>query len=642
MKSSGIGGQAVIEGIMMRNKDKYSIAVRKPDNDIEVTVRDCKVLTEKHKWMGYPIIRGVVSFIDSLVTGISTINYSASFYDDPEEQKKTKADEIGKSLFKDKFESVLMAFTVILSVFIAVGLFMLLPYFVSRLVKGYVASKTLLNFIEGLVRVAIFILYLLVISLMKDIKRTFMYHGAEHKCINCIENGARLTTENVMNSSRYHKRCGTSFLFIVMFISVVFFIFIRVDNTALQIVIRLLLVPVIAGVSYEFIRWAGKNDNGFTMVLSKPGMWLQKLTTREPDEDMVEVAIKAVEEVFDWKAFLEEYYAHSPNPEADMLASEAKLAMDGELLHKGKSTRKIDAQKVAHETAIAETIRAVEQKSASNTDSTVKSASNTDSTVKSASEVKTDADVEVVNAVPEETEKTEVKADEAVSDKDNEEKAEVNAAENAKDDKADGSTPDDKEQPKKSGKSRKKSGKSRKKSGKSGSKNKADIVNTATEGTEKPDDNTDISTSDGKEPESSETQVSVGSLDEEKNSAGADLDNNEEAKADSKAGNEGSVKSDEESLNKSDIESPDTEDDDDELPEGFEIEDEYETVHIEEKAAGGEFAVTSESVAEPEISDDYTVEEVEAGFEIEEMEAEDEDLDISADDVPMFKERDRH
>ncbi len=631
MKSSGIGGQAVIEGIMMRNKDKYSIAVRKPDNDIEVTVRDCKVLTEKYKWMGYPIIRGVVSFIDSLVTGISTINYSASFYDDPEEQKKTKADEIGKSLFKDKFEYVLMAITVILSLFMVFGLFMMHPYFVTILVKGYVASKTLLNFIEGLVRVAIFILYLLVISLMKDIKRTFMYHGAEHKCINCIENGARLTTENVMNSSRYHKRCGTSFLFIVMFISVVFFIFIRVDNTALQIVIRLLLVPVIAGVSYEFIRWAGKNDNGFTMVLSKPGMWLQKLTTREPDEDMVEVAIKAVEEVFDWKAFLEEYYAHSPNPEADMLASEAKLAMDGELLHKGKNTRKIDAQKVAHETAIAETIRAVEQKSASNADSTVKSSS----------EVKTDADVEVVNAAKEEAKKTEAKADEAGADKDNAESAGAKADEIVKDDKADGSTSSDKE-PKKSGKSRKKSGKSRKKSGKSGSENKADIVNTATEGTEKPDDNTDISTSDGKEPESSETQVSVGSLEEEKNSAGADLDNNEEAKADSKAGNEGSVKSDDESLNKSDIESPDTEDDDDELPEGFEIEDEYETVHIEEKAAGGEFAVTSESVVEPEISDDYTVEEVEAGFEIEEIETEDENLDISADDVPLFKERDRH
>lgn len=634
MKPSGIGGQAVIEGIMMRNKDKYSIAVRKPDNDIEVTVRDCKVLTEKHKWMGYPIIRGVVSFIDSLVTGISTINYSASFYDDPEEQKKTKADEIGKSLFKDKFESVLMAFTVILSVFIAVGLFMLLPYFVSRLVKGYVASKTLLNFIEGLVRVAIFILYLLVISLMKDIKRTFMYHGAEHKCINCIENGARLTTENVMNSSRYHKRCGTSFLFIVMFISVVFFIFIRVDNTALQIVIRLLLVPVIAGVSYEFIRWAGKNDNGFTMVLSKPGMWLQKLTTREPDEDMVEVAIKAVEEVFDWKAFLEEYYAHSPNPEADMLASEAKLAMDGELLHKGKSTRKIDAQKVAHETAIAETIRAVEQKSASNTDSTVKSAS----------EAKPEAaNVDIVNAAKEEAKKTEAKADEAGADKDNAESAGTKADEIVKDDKADGSTSSDKE-PKKSGKSRKKSGRSRKKSGKSGSENKADIVNEATEGTEKPDDkvDVDVSSSDGKEPESSETQDSGGSLDEEKKSAGADLDSNEEAEKALKSDDEGSVKSDDESLNKSDIESPDTEDDDDELPEGFEIEDEYETVHIEEKAAGGEFAVTSESVAEPEISDDYTVEEVEAGFEIEEIETEDENLDISADDVPLFKERDRH
>ena len=344
MKPSGIGGQAVIEGIMMRNKDKYSIAVRKPDNEIEVTVRESKVLTEKHKWMSYPVIRGVVSFIDSLITGISTINYSASFYDDPDEQKKTKADEIGKSIFKDKFESVLMALTVIVSVFLAVGLFMLLPYYVSRLVKGYVASKTLLNLIEGLVRVAIFILYLVLISLMKDIKRTFMYHGAEHKCINCIENGARLTVENVMNSSRYHKRCGTSFLFIVMFISVVFFIFIRVDNTALQIVIRLLLVPVIAGVSYEFIRWAGRNDNGFTVALSRPGMWLQKLTTREPDEDMVEVAIKAVEEVFDWRQFIAEYYSEADNPVEALVASEAELAISGSLIHGNEETRTIDIE----------------------------------------------------------------------------------------------------------------------------------------------------------------------------------------------------------------------------------------------------------------------------------------------------------
>ena len=521
MKPSGIGGQAVIEGIMMRNKDKYSIAVRKPDHEIEVTVRDCKLLTEKHKWMGYPIIRGVVSFIDSLITGISTINYSASFYDDPEEQKITKADEIGKSLFKDKFESVLMAFTVILSVFMAVGLFMLLPYFVSRLVKGYVASKTLLNFIEGLVRVAIFILYLLIISLMKDIKRTFMYHGAEHKCINCIENGARLTTENVMNSSRYHKRCGTSFLFIVMFISIVFFIFIRVDNTALQVVIRLLLVPVIAGVSYEFIRWAGKNDNGFTVVLSKPGMWLQRLTTREPDEEMVEVAIKAVEEVFDWKAFLKEYYAHSPNPEADMLASEAKLAMDGELIHKAKNTRKIDARKVAHEAAMAETIRAVEIKSVSNSDTT--------------------SDTKAADGKISDTEKEEVVMSET--------------------------------------------------------QDTADAVETF-EDVRKTEDNLEAADVAESQDDSAEQQTKE----------------NEETSQDTEEA----------------------------LPEGFEIEEEYETVNKVEGAAGGEYAVTTEKVPETDESENMTVEEVEAGFEIEEPEDTEEAEDINADDVPLFKQRDRH
>lgn len=521
MKPSGIGGQAVIEGIMMRNKDKYSIAVRKPDHEIEVTVRDCKLLTEKHKWMGYPIIRGVVSFIDSLITGISTINYSASFYDDPEEQKITKADEIGKSLFKDKFESVLMAFTVILSVFMAVGLFMLLPYFVSRLVKGYVASKTLLNFIEGLVRVAIFILYLLIISLMKDIKRTFMYHGAEHKCINCIENGARLTTENVMNSSRYHKRCGTSFLFIVMFISIVFFIFIRVDNTALQVVIRLLLVPVIAGVSYEFIRWAGKNDNGFTVVLSKPGMWLQRLTTREPDEEMVEVAIKAVEEVFDWKAFLKEYYAHSPNPEADMLASEAKLAMDGELIHKAKNTRKIDAKMVAHEAAMAETIRAVEIKSVSNSDTT--------------------SDTKAADGKISDTEKEEVVMSET--------------------------------------------------------QDTADAVETF-ENVRKTEDNLEAADVAESQDDSAEQQTKE----------------NEETSQDTEEA----------------------------LPEGFEIEEEYETVNKVEGAAGGEYAVTTEKVPETDESENMTVEEVEAGFEIEEPEDTEEAEDINADDVPLFKQRDRH
>ncbi len=562
MKPSGIGGQAVIEGIMMRNKDKYSIAVRKPDNEIEVTVRESKVLTEKHKWMSYPVIRGVVSFIDSLITGISTINYSASFYDDPDEQKKTKADEIGKSIFKDKFESVLMALTVIVSVFLAVGLFMLLPYYVSRLVKGYVASKTLLNLIEGLVRVAIFILYLVLISLMKDIKRTFMYHGAEHKCINCIENGARLTVENVMNSSRYHKRCGTSFLFIVMFISVVFFIFIRVDNTALQIVIRLLLVPVIAGVSYEFIRWAGRNDNGFTVALSRPGMWLQKLTTREPDEDMVEVAIKAVEEVFDWEAFLKEYYQTSLDMEADIKAAEAKLALTGELIHKPKKTRKIDAREVA----MAETLKSVESKSLAGSD----------------------------KAKPADTNKTADKPDNKTgeTDKHNWDNSNNNKAVNENAESAD----------------------------KDSYNSDTDTVKT---------DTTDTGNVEA-EPDT------VNAVDDTDN--GNSDENN--AKSDGEALQE-NAESDDKAQESTEADNETSQENaDDDLPEGFEIEDHYETVEKIKTETGSKYAFTTENVQEDiDESENMSVEEVEAAFEIEETEQEEEN--ISADEVPLFKQRDR-
>ena len=581
MKPSGIGGQAVIEGIMMRNKDKYSIAVRKPDNEIEVTVRESKVLTEKHKWMSYPVIRGVVSFIDSLITGISTINYSASFYDDPDEQKKTKADEIGKSIFKDKFESVLMALTVIVSVFLAVGLFMLLPYYVSRLVKGYVASKTLLNLIEGLVRVAIFILYLVLISLMKDIKRTFMYHGAEHKCINCIENGARLTVENVMNSSRYHKRCGTSFLFIVMFISVVFFIFIRVDNTALQIVIRLLLVPVIAGVSYEFIRWAGRNDNGFTVALSRPGMWLQKLTTREPDEDMVEVAIKAVEEVFDWEAFLKEYYQTSLDMEADIKAAEAKLALTGELIHKPKKTRKIDAREVA----MAETLKSVESKSLAGSD----------------------------KAKPADTNKTADKPDNKTGETD---KNNWNNSNNNKDVNKN-AEPADKD-----------SYNSDKDSSKSDTENgNSDTLNADTDTVKT--DTTDTGNVEA-EPDT------LNAVDDTDN-GNSDEDN---AKSDSEALQENAESDDKaQEITEADNETS-QESADDDLPEGFEIEDHYETVEKIKTETGSKYAIATENVQEDiDESENMSVEEVEAAFEIEETEQEEEN--ISADEVPLFKQRDR-
>ena len=306
MKPSGIGGQAVIEGIMMRNKNKYSIAVRKPDNEIEVVVKESRDLTEKHQWLNFPIIRGIVSFVDSLVTGISTINYSASFYDDPAEQEKTKIDEVGKNILKDKFESVLMAVTVILSIFFAIGLFMVLPYLAARLVSKYIISKTLLNFIEGVVRLLIFVIYILLISMMKDIKRTFMYHGAEHKCINCIENGARLTPENVKNSSRYHKRCGTSFLFFVMIVSIIVCFFITAKSQVVRVLLRIALLPLIAGISYELIRLAGNSDHPVINVLSKPGLWVQNRTTKEQDESMIEVGIKAGEAVFDWKTWQEE------------------------------------------------------------------------------------------------------------------------------------------------------------------------------------------------------------------------------------------------------------------------------------------------------------------------------------------------
>ena len=309
MKPSGIGGQAVLEGIMMRNKDKYSVAVRKPDQTIALKVDEYKGLTSGKKIIGLPFIRGIFNFIDSMVLGIKTLAYSAEFYEEEEEVKESKMDKAVDKLFKEKAEDVIMGVTIFISIVIALGLFVVLPSVISDLLKNWfdIISVSVLSIIEGVIRIALFIIYILLISMMKDIKRTFMYHGAEHKCINCIENGMELNVENVMKSSRYHKRCGTSFIFMVMIISIIFFIFIRVGNPVLKIVVRLLLIPVIAGVSYEFIKLAGRSESKIVNILSKPGMLLQKITTSEPDEDMVEVAIEAVSAVFDWKKYLANY-----------------------------------------------------------------------------------------------------------------------------------------------------------------------------------------------------------------------------------------------------------------------------------------------------------------------------------------------
>ena len=301
MKYSGIGGQAVMEGVMMRNGARYALAVRKSDHTIAVETH--KTRAPSGGIYQIPILRGIVSFVDSLVMGMSTLMQSAAYFEDEEEAEAGKQKDAAR---KEREEKVEMGMTVAIAIVLAVAIFMVLPYFLSRILEGVISSQTLLVLVEGLIRIAIFVGYLLAISRMEDIRRVFMYHGAEHKCINCIENGLELNVENVRKSSRQHRRCGTSFLLFVILISVVVFLFVRFDSPVLQLFARLLLIPVIAGISYEFIRLAGRSEHPLVLLLSKPGLWLQNLTTREPDDDMIEVGIASVEAVFDWRAFQRE------------------------------------------------------------------------------------------------------------------------------------------------------------------------------------------------------------------------------------------------------------------------------------------------------------------------------------------------
>lgn len=303
MKPSGIGGQAVIEGVMMKNQDEYAVAVRKPDHEIEVKKETYVSFAKKHKIFKLPILRGMLAFVESMKIGMSTLTYSSSFFE-AEETKPSRFEKRMNSIFKEKTEAVFTGATVCFSVVLAVVLFILLPTFLSQRLSTVIESNILQAAVEGVIRVAIFVGYITLISQMEDIHRVFMYHGAEHKTINCIEHGLELTVENVRGQSRQHKRCGTSFLLIVMFFSILFFMFIQIDVFWLKSVVRILLIPIIAGVSYEFIRLAGRSENKVVNVLSKPGLWLQGLTTREPDDEMIEVAIASVEAVFDWKKFL--------------------------------------------------------------------------------------------------------------------------------------------------------------------------------------------------------------------------------------------------------------------------------------------------------------------------------------------------
>ncbi len=306
---SGIGGQAVLEGVMMKNKEKYAVAVRKPDGEIEVEVETYQGLAHGSKFKELPFVRGIFNFLDSLILGTRALNYSASFYEE-EEGKETKFDKAMDKMSGGNGEKLLSGIVTVISIVLAVGIFIVLPYFISSLFESFIRNRSLMAIIEGVIRIALFLLYVWGISAMKDIRRLYQYHGAEHKCINCIEKGRPLTVHNVMRSSRLHKRCGTSFIFFVMLVSIVLFFFIQVDNVAEKVILRILLMPVVAGISYEIIRLAGRTDNVFIKILSAPGMWIQRMTTREPDESMAEVAIASVEAVFDWKKYLQDTFGY--------------------------------------------------------------------------------------------------------------------------------------------------------------------------------------------------------------------------------------------------------------------------------------------------------------------------------------------
>ena len=295
---SGIGGQAVLEGVMMKNSEKYAVAVRKPDGEISVELENYQGVMHGSKVKEIPFVRGIFNFIDSMILGMRVLNYSASFYEEDE-----KAVPAGG-------QKLLHALVTVMAVIMAVGIFVVLPYFLASLLKNYVRNTSLMAIIEGAIRILIFILYVWGISVMKDIKRLYRYHGAEHKCINCIERGRPLTLRNAMRSSRLHRRCGTSFIFFVLFVSIILFFFIRVDSVAQKVFLRILLMPVVAGISYEIIRLAGRSNNILVRIISAPGMWVQRMTTKEPDADMVEVAIAAVEAVFDWKQYLYDNYGY--------------------------------------------------------------------------------------------------------------------------------------------------------------------------------------------------------------------------------------------------------------------------------------------------------------------------------------------
>ncbi len=307
-KITSIGGQAVIEGVMMRGPHKIAVAVRKPDGEIIIDKKDVK---KSGKLAKIPIIRGVISFVSSMIIGVQALMFSAKFFEVEENEEKSKKDKTNKNK-KDKTNKIdktdkkeetmpewMLYISVLISICMSVGLFILLPNIISSIfVINKEQSPIIYNLVEGVVKIIIFLGYLLLVSKMKDIQRTFEYHGAEHKTIFCYENGEELTVENVKKYSRFHPRCGTSFLLFVVIISIIVFSLVKVyENPFINMGLRLLLLPLVAGISYEIIKFAGRSKNKLVKLLNEPGKWLQRLTTREPDESQIEVAIKSLQAV---------------------------------------------------------------------------------------------------------------------------------------------------------------------------------------------------------------------------------------------------------------------------------------------------------------------------------------------------------
>ena len=295
-KNCSVGGQAVIEGVMMRGSKGLAIAVRCEDGHIEVKKEDTLPISKRYKIFNIPVLRGFLSLIDSLVEGIKSLNYSASFFEEEEEEEKG-FQKIFKSIFKDKSNDVTMGITLIISLALSVSIFFIFPTFVANVFKGLIThnKNIILNIIEGVIRVIIFILYIYLVGKLEDIHRVFQYHGAEHKTVFCYENELELTPENAKKFKRFHPRCGTNFLFLVMIVSIILFSFTGWNSLLERIISRVLLLPIISGITYELIRWMGRSDSKLSKIIAYPGLALQKLTTQEPDDAQLEVAIAALE-----------------------------------------------------------------------------------------------------------------------------------------------------------------------------------------------------------------------------------------------------------------------------------------------------------------------------------------------------------